>query len=154
MFASVAGVSRRSFFVAAMLIAAASFATADPVNRSRAGLALDGYDPVAYFTDGQAVRGSAAFAHVHEGTTYRFASAAHREAFAADPTRYLPQYGGFCAWAVSRGYTAPTDPLAWRIVDGRLFLNYSRSVQRTWEQDASGNIRKGDTNWPGLRHKP
>ena len=91
---------------------------------------------------------------MYKRQTYHFASAAHREAFAADPTRYLPQYGGFCAWAVSRGYTAPTDPLAWRIVDGRLFLNYSRSVQRTWEQDASGNIRKGDTNWPGLKHKP
>jgi YHS domain-containing protein len=153
MFASVAGLSRRSLLIAAMLIAAASFAHADPVNRSRSGLALDGYDPVAYFTDGRAVRGSAALAHVHQGTTYHFASAAHRDAFAADPTRYLPQYGGFCAWAVSRGYTAPTDPLAWRIVDGRLFLNYSRSVQRTWEQDTSGNIRKGDANWPGLKHK-
>jgi len=153
MFASVAGVTRRSFFVVAMLIAAASFATADPVNRSRAGLALDGYDPVAYFTDGQAVRGSAAFAHVHEGTTYHFASAAHREAFAADPTRYLPQYGGFCAWAVSRGYTADTDPLAWRVVEGRLFLNYDGSVQRQWEADVTGNVAKGDANWPVLSRK-
>jgi YHS domain-containing protein len=153
MFASVAALSRRSLLLVVMLIGATSFASADPVNRSGAGLALDGYDPVAYFTDGRAVRGSAGFAHVHEGTTYHFASAAHRDAFAAEPARYLPQYGGFCAWAVSRGYTAPTDPLAWRIVDGRLFLNYSRSVQRTWEQDAPGNIRKGDTNWPGLRNK-
>jgi YHS domain-containing protein len=153
MFASVAALSRRSLLLGVMLIAATSFAGAEPVNRSRAGLALDGYDPAAYFTDGRAVRGSAAHAHVHEGTTYHFASAAHRDAFAAEPARYLPQYGGFCAWAVSRGYTAPTDPLAWRIVDGRLFLNYSRSVQRTWEQDAPGNIRKGDANWPGLKNK-
>jgi YHS domain-containing protein len=153
MFACVAGQVRRSLFVVAMLVAAVSVASADPVNRSRAGLALGGYDPVAYFSDGRAVVGSAAFAHVHEGTTYHFASAAHRDTFAADPVRYLPQYGGFCAWAVSRGYTAPTDPLAWRIVDGRLFLNYSRSVQRTWEQDVPGNIRKGNANWPGLRSK-
>lgn len=154
MSAFVAGLSRRSFIVLALVVASVSLATAaDGINRSRQGLALDGYDPVAYFTDGQAVRGSAEFVHVHEGTTYHFASAAHRDTFAADPVHYLPQYGGFCAWAVSRGYTAPTDPQAWRIVDGRLFLNYSRSVQRTWEQDAPGNIRKGDTNWPALKNK-
>jgi hypothetical protein len=99
------------------------------------------------------VRGDEAIAHTHEGTTYRFASAANRDAFAKDPGRYLPQFGGFCAWAVSRGYTAPVDPQAWRVVDDRLYLNYSRGVQRTWEQDVAGNIRKGDANWPGLRTK-
>lgn len=151
MVTSVTGLSRRALFALAALLLGATVTAADGVHRSRSGLALDGYDAVAYFTDGKAVRGSAAFAHVHDGTTYHFASSAHRDAFAAEPARYLPQYGGFCAWAVSRGYTAPTDPQAWRIVDGRLYLNYSRSVQKTWEQDVPGNIRKGDGHWPGLK---
>ena len=120
------------------------------VNADRQGLALKGYDVVAYFVDGRAVPGDAGFEHAVDGVRYRFASAANRDQFARDPQRFLPQYGGFCAWAVSRGYTADTDPLAWRIVDGRLFLNYSRSVQRQWEGDIPGNVAKGDANWPGL----
>ena len=68
--------------------------------------------------------------------------------FAADPEKYAPQYGGYCAWAVSQGYTASTDPEAWKIVDGKLYLNYSKSVQQTWEQDIPGNIAAGDGNWP------
>ncbi len=146
------GIARRTAlgFVAVLLVAAA--ASAESVNR-RQGLALDGYDPVAYFTEGRAVRGDSAIVFTHEGATYRFASAAHREAFAKEPGRYVPQFGGFCAWAVSRGYTAPIDPEAWRVVDGKLYLNYSRSVQKMWESDIPGNIRKADGNWPGLRAK-
>jgi hypothetical protein len=120
------------------------------VNADRPGLALKGYDAVAYFVDGRAVPGDPRFEYAVEGVRYRFASAANRDRFAREPQRFLPQYGGFCAWAVSRGYTADTDPLAWRIVDGRLFLNYSRSVQRQWEGDIPGNVTKGDANWPGL----
>ena len=67
--------------------------------------------------------------------------------FAANPEKYAPQYGGYCAWAVSQGYTASTDPEAWKIVDGKLYLNYSKSVQLTWEQDAAGNIAAADENW-------
>ena len=80
--------------------------------------------------------------------TWRFSSAANLAAFEADPEAYAPQYGGYCAWAVSQGYTASTDPTAWRIVDGKLYLNYSQGVQRRWEQDIPGNIVKADTNWP------
>ena len=90
---------------------------------------------------------------VVDGVHYRFASAANRDRFAQEPQRFLPQYGGFCAWAVSRGSTADTDPLAWRVVDGRLFLNYDRSVQKQWEGDVKGNIAKADVNWPGLNRK-
>ena len=145
--------SRRFLFVLAALTVTAAAIGADPVHRDRRGVALGGYDPVAYFTAGQPVKGDQAIARQHEGTTYYFASVANRDAFAKEPARYLPQYGGFCAWAVSRGYTAPTDPLAWKIVDGRLFLNYSRDVQQKWQGDAPGNIRKGDANWPALRVK-
>jgi len=113
--------------------------------------AIRGTDPVAYFTEGKPVEGSRRFTHEWRGATWHFASAENRDAFEANPERYAPQYGGYCAWAVSRGYTASTDPKAWRIVDGRLYLNYSKSVQRRWEEDVPGNIAKADGNWPGLR---
>ncbi len=113
-------------------------------------LAVSGYDPVAYFVDGRPVEGSPAFVSEYMGATWRFASADHKAAFDADPVRYAPQYGGYCAWAVSQGYTAKTDPTAWRIVDGKLYLNYDAGVQKTWEKDIPGNIRQADTNWPGV----
>jgi hypothetical protein len=114
------------------------------------GVAVRGTDVVAYVTQGRPVAGSAAFTHDWAGATWRFASAAHRDLFAADPQRYAPAYGGFCAFAVSEGYTAPIDPAAWRIVDGRLFLNYDRAVQRRWERDIPGRIARADARWPEL----
>lgn len=114
------------------------------------GLAVRGIDVVAYVPDGRPVQGLAAFTHSWQGTTWRFASAANRDRFAADPARYAPAYGGFCAYAVSEGYTAPIDPEAWKIVDGRLYLNYDRSVQRRWERDIPGRIARADANWPAL----
>jgi hypothetical protein len=114
------------------------------------GLAVRGTDVVAYFTQGRPLQGSPAFTHRWHGATWRFASAAHRDLFAADPERYAPAYGGFCAFAVSEGYTAPIDPEAWRIVDGRLYLNYDRSVQRRWERDIPGRIARANANWPRL----
>jgi YHS domain-containing protein len=117
------------------------------------GIALRGTDPVAYFTQGRPVAGSASFTHQWRGATWRFATAANRDAFAADPERYAPAYGGFCAWAVAQGYTAPIDPAAWKIVDGRLYLNYNAQVQRDWEKDVPGNITKANTNWPRIAAK-
>lgn len=114
------------------------------------GLAIRGTDPVAYVTEARPVPGLAAFRHDWVGATWRFASAANRDAFAATPERFAPAYGGYCAYAVSEGYTAPTDPAAWRIVEGRLFLNYDLAVQRRWERDIPGRIRRGDANWPRL----
>lgn len=146
-------VVRRYVFTALLVLAATVAASAERVNVDRHGVALKGYDVVAYFTEGRAVEGDAAFEHVLDGVRYRFASAANRERFAREPRRFLPQYGGFCAWAVSRGYTADTDPLAWKVVGGRLFLNYSTSVQRKWETDVAGNVAKADANWPGLNRK-
>ena len=111
-------------------------------------LAVSGYDAVAYFTEGKPVEGSDDFTVDYNGAVWRFASAENREAFAANPALYAPQYGGYCAWAVSQGYTASTDPEAWRVVDGKLYLNYSKSVQQTWEQNIPANIAAGDANWP------
>ena len=114
------------------------------------GVAVRGTDVVAYVTEGRPVTGRAEFTHAWRGADWRFASAANRDRFAADPDRYAPAYGGFCAYAVSEGYTAPIDPAAWRIVNGRLYLNYDRSVQRRWERDIPGRIARADANWPRL----
>ena len=112
------------------------------------GAALAGYDPVAYFTEGKPLQGSAAFTHVHKGSTFRFATAANRNAFAAEPERYAPQYGGYCAYGTTRGYKAAIDPASFSIVDGKLYLNYNRKVQETWAADAQRNIAVADEKWP------
>lgn len=114
------------------------------------GVAILGTDPVAYFTLGQPTAGDPAYSHDWNGVTWHFATAQHRDLFAADPEKYAPQYGGFCAFAVSRGYTADIDPNAWRIVDDKLYLNLSPGVQARWERDIPGNISRADQNWPRL----
>ena len=110
-------------------------------------LAIEGYDPVSYFS-GQPTKGDAKYSHTHKGVEYRFASAANLARFKANPDAYLPQYGGYCAWAVSRGYTAKSDPTAWKLVGGKLYLNYDAKVQQRWSADIPGNIAKADKNWP------
>ena len=132
-------------------LGAAAPATAGTTVYTAEGAAIEGYDPVAYFTDGKPVPGKAEYSHDWMGVTWRFASAEHRDAFAADPAKYAPQYGGFCAWAVSEGYTAEIDPDAWHIEGGKLYLNYSKSVQERWAKNIPGNIRKADGNWPKIK---
>ncbi len=117
-----------------------TFATADG--------AIRGYDPVAYFTLGKATEGRAEHTAEWQGANYRFASAENLALFQADPARYAPQYGGYCAYAVSQGYTASIDPAAWSIVDGKLYLNYSSGVQQRWQRDVPGHISAADQNWP------
>lgn len=135
--------------VAAMVGPQVTHAGQDPVYTGfLSSTAVDGYDPVAYFTDGKPVEGSSEFEAEYEGATWRFVSAANRDAFVADPSKYAPQYGGYCAWAVSQGYTAKGDPQHWRIVDGRLYLNYNADVQQKWEKDVPGFIKAADANWP------
>lgn len=138
-----------------VLLASAEAASAvAPVNTSVFGrLAIDGYDPVAYFVAGKPVKGRAELTYEWQGAKYRFASPANLDAFRAAPVKYAPQYGGYCAWAVSQSYTADVDPQAWRIVDGRLYLNYNRDIQKKWEADVPGHIRRADVNWPGLLKK-
>lgn len=113
-------------------------------------LAVGGFDPVAYFTEGKPVEGSADHEASYNGATWRFASAANKAAFEADPARYAPKYGGYCAWAAAQGYTAKGDPQYWRIVDGALYLNYDAGVQKKWEVDIPGFIEKADANWPKI----
>ena len=146
------------FLIAALILAVAPFAapasaladTAPVYTPLLSNVGVSGYDVVAYFTDGRPVLGAAQFKTTHEGVEYRFASAEHLAAFRASPARYLPQYGGYCAWAVSQNYTASANPNNWRIVDGRLYLNYNDEIQRRWEQDIPGRIRDANSNWPGV----
>ena len=140
------------------LLAAAAISMVQPAKADKApiytgtfsSLAVGGYDPVAYFTQGRPVKGSSAHQLRHKGAKWRFASQANLEKFRADPGKYAPRYGGYCAWAVSQGYTAKGDPQYWKIVDGKLYLNYDASVQARWEKDIPGFIRKADANWPGV----
>ena len=119
----------------------------------RSKLALDGYDPVAYFKTGKPQKGNPAHAVRWVGADWHFASAENKAAFEASPQAFAPQYGGYCAWAVSEGYTAKGDPNTWRIVDNKLYLNYNVSVQKGWEKDIPGRVAKGDQNWPIVLNK-
>ena len=117
------------------------------------GVAVGGYDPVAYFTEGKPVQGKPEIPLAHDGATWRFSSEANRDLVKADPAKYAPQYGGYGAWAVASNYTAKGDPRAWTIRDGKLYLNYDKSVHRTWEKDIPGNVTKADANWPKVLEK-
>lgn len=134
---------------AIMLSTRAAFA-ATPEIYAEGGIAVDGTDVVAYFTKGAPVAGDASITHDYMGATWQFSSEDNKAAFAADPAAYAPQYGGYCAFAVSKGATAPTAPDAWTIVDEKLYLNFSVGVRETWRTDIPGNIAKADANWPSV----
>jgi len=113
-------------------------------------IAIRGADAVAYFTESRYVPGSADYTYEWAEATWQFSSAENRDLFAENPEQYAPQYGGFCAWAVAEGYTAPIDPTAWEIVDGKLYLNYDARIQRRWQRDIPGNIARANENWPNV----
>ena len=145
----------KSFLVAG-LVSASGFAAAGSkpvINKGPVDLAIRGYDPVAYVTAGAPTKGDARYEYRWKDAVWHFASAANRARFMKDPERYAPQFGVYCAWAVSRAYTADSDPESWRLVDGKLYLIYSRAVQRRWEQDVEGNIAKARANWPSVLDK-
>jgi YHS domain-containing protein len=140
-----------SIVVSLTLAAPPAAAKEDPVYTGTfTSLAVGGHAPVAYFTQGKPVEGRSEHELAWNGATWRFSTAENLAAFEADPDAYAPQYGGYCAWAVSQGYTASTDPTAWNIVDDKLYLNYSHAIKRRWEQDIPGNIAKADANWPAV----
>ena len=114
------------------------------------GIAVDGTDVVAYFTESAPVAGNPAITLDWMGVKWRFSSQENRAAFEANPAAYAPQYGGYCAYAVSQGYTAPTVPEAWTIYDGKLYLNFSTGVRSRWERDIPGHIAAANANWPGV----
>lgn len=138
----------------ALLASAAPAAAAAPVNKTLiGGKAIEGYDPVAYFEDQRPEKGSKEWSFEWMGATWLFASEEHRDQFAADPEQWAPQYGGYCAWAVSQGATAGIDPEAWTVHDGKLYLNYNLQVQKQWRADMEAAIARADANWPAVLEK-
>ena len=123
------------------------------LNLSSSGLALRGYDPVAYFTAGKPVKGSSKITAKHAGGTYHFSSEANKKSFLASPAKYLPQYGGFCAYGTAAGYKVDGDPKVWNVVDGKLYLNINKSVDRAWDRKQSFYIKKADKSWTKIRNK-
>ena len=150
-----AGLTRRALLAAALALSPLTAQAKSPeiYTGLLSSIAVGGYDPVAYFTDGKPVAGKSSITHQWKGARWRFSSEKNRELFSAEPAKYAPQFGGYCAWAVSQGYTAKGDPNYWKVVDGRLYLNYDASVQRNWEKDIPGHIANGNTNWPQVLEK-
>ena len=143
--------------IAATLIAAgpiaivtpAAFADKDPIyTAKRSNIALQGYDTVAYFTVQEPTKGTAEFSTTYQGADFHFVSEENLNLFLADPAKYAPQYGGYCAWAVAKGKIAKGDARRWAVVDGKLYLNYNKGIQKKWNKDRAGFISSGNENWP------
>ena len=153
-------IDRRKLLTAAALMGGAMLLTAAPnlaiagkakiFTGKTPGVAINGYDPVGYFSQSKAVIGSSKFSSKWNGTTWHFASAANRDKFAASPAKFAPQYGGYCAYAVSYGSTAKTEPEDFSIVKGKLYLNYSTSVKAIWQGNIPGHIAKANKNWSNV----
>ncbi|MCV6593179.1 MAG: twin-arginine translocation signal domain-containing protein [Silicimonas sp.] len=147
--------TRRHFLTASAalpltgLIATPALAAKPPVFATD-GVAINGIDPVAYFLQGKPVEGTTEFVSDWNGAEVRFSSLQHKIMFDTDTERFAPKYGGYCAYAVSKGATAPTDPEAWTVYRGRLYLNFSLDVRDVWQKDIPGNLKKADANWPGV----
>ena len=123
------------------------------INVDAKGVALKGIDPVSYFDGNAPVQGKPGFSATHDGATYHFASAANRDKFKAQPARYAPQFGGFCAMGVALGRKLDVDPNAFKVVDGKLYLNVNKDVQKRWLDDVPGNIATAEKGWPALKDK-
>lgn len=139
------------FFISVLLF---SISQLNAVDRVLTGFlnqtAVGGFDTVSYFTEGSPQKGQEQFQTSYNGATWLFVSKKNMELFKENPEKYAPQYGGYCAWAVSRGYTANGDPLVWFIHEQKLYLNYSLSVQNNWLEEIQQNISLADRNWPNV----
>ncbi len=141
---------------AALMLGLAVLAVAadqGPINADKNGIAVKGYDPVAYFVQNTAVKGKEELSFAWGSATWRFASEENRSLFQSDPQRYAPQYGGYCAYAMASGELADIDPRAWKIVQDKLYLNFNRRIQKKWEEDIPGYIEKADKYWPDVLKK-
>jgi YHS domain-containing protein len=142
----------KTTLTAALLAASASTFAADiDVSADANDLAIQGYDPVAYFTAAAPTKGSQQYTATYKNAIYQFSSAQNRDLFQANPSKYAPQYGGFCAFGVTKGRKFDTDPTAWRVVDGKLYLNLNHDVQRDWVKDIPGYITTGNETWKTIR---
>lgn len=133
------------------LVVVAAAGAEDAINRGQDGLAVQGYDTVAYFTEGEPVLGSSEHEVEMHGVRWRFSGAGNKERFLADPEAYMPRYGGFCSGAMSRGFKATIDPEAFAIIDGKLYLAYNQAGMGRFEADTESNVAAADENWKTLR---
>jgi YHS domain-containing protein len=127
--------------------------TVKKINTTAENVAVKGFDTVAYFSADKAIEGNPQYSFIWNGAKWYFSSSENMEKFKADPERYAPQFGGYCAWAVSKGYTADGDPNAWKIVDGKLYLNYNQQVREKWEAEQPKLIEDGKKNWEEFKKK-
>ena len=155
-------IRNRKFLLLALIVGVAaavgacsrtSPTTALAFNTHADGLALRGFDAVAYFAVDNAVKGDPKFEYAWNGAKWLFSSEENMKKFRANPEAYAPQFGGYCSFAVSEGYTADGDPEAWKIADGKLFLNYNKQVRGKWEKDQGARIEKGAANWKAFKTK-
>ena len=146
---------RRILISVAILAIATTAALAEKnlINVDKQRLALQGYDPVGFFTEKRPVKGDPKFQSTYKGGQYYFASAENKAAFDANPAKYEPQFGGFCAYGVSKGYTVPIKIEAFQIVNDRLLMQYDFGAQKSFNKDPQANLRKADENWPKLVEK-
>jgi len=144
---------RLALAASALAVTSSVFAADIDMSADANDLAIQGYDPVAYFLDNQPVQGSHEFTATYKNAIYQFSSAEHRDLFKEDPTAYAPQFGGFCAMGVALGKKFEVDPTAWKLVDGKLYLNLNKDIQQRWSTDISGHIEEAVGLWPGIKGK-
>lgn len=147
--------NRRFIFgiLTAIAFAPIAWAQDKPVYFATDGAAMAGYDPVSYFDSAVPVRGEPSIAVMWKGAQWHFASQENRERFESNPRAFAPQFGGYCSYAMANGVLKSTDPMAWQVVDGRLYLTHSPAVERIWEQDRSANIHLAEENWPVILYE-
>lgn len=136
------------------IFASASFAADSDANADVNDVAIHGYDTVSYFTKSEPTKGNAKFTATHKNTVYQFSSAENRDLFRANPSKYAPQFGGYCAMGVALNKKLDVDPTAWRVVDGKLYLNLNKDVQTKWLSDVPGNLKTAYDVWPSIKDKP
>ncbi|MEP7109361.1 MAG: YHS domain-containing (seleno)protein [Ferruginibacter sp.] len=135
-----------------LILSLQAFAQKSEVFKTGAG-AIRGYDPVAYFKEGQPVKGGTGLSFEWKGSVWLFSTKENLELFKATPEKYAPQYGGYCAYGTADGHKASTDPGAWTIVDGKLYLNYNKNVQSLWNKKQKEFIEQANNNWPKIKDK-
>ena len=135
-----------------LIISSASVFSVDELNQKILGIAIKGYDPVAYFTDGRATKGKSEYSYTWNDAIWYFSKPENRDLFATNPDRYAPQFGGHCANGLSKGKLVAADPEQWTIVDGKLYLKFNRTARNSWRQDKTARITKAEKNWAEIQN--
>ncbi len=136
-----------------LFVASASLSAQKSEVFNGSGKAIKGYDAVAYFTESKPRQGNTQFVYSWKGSDWHFVSARNLQIFKENPEKYAPQYGGYCAYGMAKGYKAPTEADAWTIVNGKLYLNYNKDVQKLWNVKQAEFVKTADKNWPGIKNK-